>query len=70
MKWSIEPPATLTGDINKDIQNMHEYLVNLDRQLTVLMNSNIDVENFTTNLQSKINSIDYINNTIKANLSR
>ena len=69
MKWSIKPPETLTGDTKKDIQNIHEYLVNLDRNLSVVMNSNIDTENLAADLRSKINSIDDINNKIKANLS-
>ncbi|HAV89749.1 MAG TPA: hypothetical protein DCW44_00505 [Eubacterium sp.] len=69
MKWSIKPPATLTGDMNKDIQNMHEYLVNLDRTLANVLNNNIDVENMASDLRNKIYTIDEINNKIRANLS-
>ncbi len=69
MKWSIKPPASLTGDMKKDIQNINEYLVELDRTLSNVMNNNIDVENMSADLKNKINTIDEINNKIKANLS-
>lgn len=69
MKWSIKPPASLTGDARKDIENIHEYLTLLDRNLSAMLNDNINTENLAEPLKQKINSIDDINNKIKANLN-
>ena len=65
MKWSINPPASLTGDAKKDIENIHEYLTSLDRNLSAMLNDNINTENLAEPLKQKINSIDDINNKIK-----
>lgn len=65
MKWSIEPPASLTGDIKKDIQNIHEYLTRQDRMLSNIFSENIDKENISVTLQNELNKIDKIETRVK-----
>lgn len=68
MKWSISPPASLTGDQKKDIENIHEYLTSLDRNLSAILNDNINTENLAEPLKQKLNSIDEIVKNIRANI--
>lgn len=57
MKWYVTPPPALSGDNNKDIQALHNYVVTLHREISMLANNNIDEDNLTDDLKSKIKLI-------------
>lgn len=65
MKWYVTPPPTLTGNDKKDIENMHNYLVELHNGVSMLANNNIDADNMTDDLKQKLKQID--NNTNQLN---
>ena len=58
MKWSIEPPPSLTGDDKKDIQNIFEYVTSLHNYLNNTMNSNLSYENLNDEIKNKLSEID------------
>lgn len=64
MKWYVTPPPELSGDNNKDIQALHNYVVTLHRELDILVNNNIDEENLTDKLKKKIQLITDTSNKV------
>jgi len=58
MKFYVTPPPSLSGDNNKDLKDMHNYIVELHSAISMLANNNIDEDNFTDRLKRKLEDID------------
>lgn len=64
MKWYLTPPPSLSGDDKKDLQELHNYVVELHNAISMLANNNIDEDNFTDRLKRKLEGIDKNSETL------
>ena len=64
MKWYLTPPPSLSGDDNKDLKDLHNYLLELHNAISMLANNNIDEDNFTDRLKRKLEDIDKNKDTL------
>lgn len=64
MKWYLTPPPSLSGDDKKDLQELHNYVVELHTAISMLANNNIDEDNFTDRLKRKLEGIDKNSETL------